>query len=258
MSRCLPCVGLVVFLGCFTFVIVPDFDNPAAPEKQPLATEGWPTVVIDPGHGGVDEGTEFFHLAEKDMTLDVALRLEHILRGFSLPTVLTRRDDHYVALPDRVAVANKVSNSIFVSIHFNQSSSPAAGGVETYYADQKLPPSQDWTWLGFFSRSDTPILDNGETLAGYIQASLVMRMDATNRGIKSKALYVVRHTRQPAALVEAGFLSNPLENQLLRDADYRQRLATSIAEGIMSYIRTTPSPAAPSKLASMGKIAPKP
>lgn len=255
----MPCVGLVVFLGCFTFVIVPDFENPAAPEKQSLVAEGTPTVVIDPGHGGVDEGTEFFHLTEKDMTLDVALRLEQILRGFNVPTVLTRRDDHYVALSERVTVANKVSNSVFVSIHFNQSSAPSATGVETYFADQKLPPSQDWTWIGFFSRSDTPALDNGETLAGFIQASLVMRMDATNRGIKSKALYVVRHTRQPAALVEAGFLSNPLENQLLRNADYRERLANSIAEGILTYLRTTRPNAVPSKLASTEKpAAPKP
>ncbi len=253
MRRCLPCVGLVVFLGCFSFVIVPDFGSQVARSRQPTSADGVPTVVIDPGHGGVDEGTEFFHLAEKDMTLDIALRLEKTLETLGVKTALTRRDDHYVPLSQRVAIANKIDNALFVSIHFNQSSSSAVSGAETFYADQKMPPGQEWTWFGFFRDANTPELDNGESLAGFIQASLVMRMDAVNRGIKSKALYVVRHTRAPAALVEAGFISNPLENQLLQEADYRQRLANSIADGIVNYIRTSRHPAGPAKLASIEK-----
>ena len=160
------------------------------------------------------------------------------MQRFNFPTVLTRRDDHYVALSERVAVANKISNAVFVSIHFNSSSVSGVGGVESFFADQKLPPSQGWTWVGLFNRAEDDSLDNGETLAGYIQASLVSHMEVANRGIKGRALYVVRHTRCPAVLVEAGFISNPIENQLLRDAQYRQRLANAIAEGIMSYEKT--------------------
>jgi N-acetylmuramoyl-L-alanine amidase len=231
-------VGLVVFLGCFTFVIAPEMERTPAREKILPASDTPMTVVIDPGHGGNDEGTKFYHLAEKDVTLDVAQRLERTLRSFKLSTVLTRRDDHYVALCDRVAVANKIENAIFVSIHFNSSSSAIYSGVETYYADQKLPPSQDWTWMGIFSRADEPQLDNGETLAGFVQASLVTKLNAANRGIRGRPLYVVRHTRAPAVLIEGGFVSNPLENQLLRNDEYKQRMADAIAEGIVNYEKT--------------------
>lgn len=254
MRRCLPCVGLVVLAGCFTFVVAPDFENPRDLPRATISPDALPTIVLDPGHGGADEGTKFFHLAEKDMTLDLALRLEKVLRSFNLPVVLTRRVDRYVPLAERVYIANKIDNSVFISLHFNQSSSGAVNGVETYFADEKLPPSQDWTWVGFFHHADNQGLDNGETLAGFIQASLVSRMDETNRGIKSKALYVVRHTRAPAALVEAGFISNPMENQLLQEQDYRDRLANSIAEGLMNYVRSTRRPAAPAKFASTEKI----
>jgi N-acetylmuramoyl-L-alanine amidase len=258
MRHCIPCVGLVVFLGCFTFIIVPDSDDPASQNRPAPASDALPAIVIDPGHGGTDEGTKYYGLAEKEVTLDVARKLERTLQNFGFQTTLTRRDDRYMSLAERVAIANKVENSVFVSIHFNQSTAGNVTGAETFYADQKLPPSQDWTWVGFFSRADTPSLDNGETLAGFIQASLVTRMDAVNRGINSQALYVVRHTRAPAALVEAGFISNSMENQLLRDDAYRQRLANSIAEGIMSYVRTTRQPGAPGKLASAQGIVPKP
>jgi N-acetylmuramoyl-L-alanine amidase len=249
-------VGLIVFLGCFSLVIVPDTENPPSP--KPLFSDGLPTIIIDPGHGGIDEGTQYYHLAEKDITLDTALRLEQTLQSFNFHTVLTRRDNNYVALADRVAVANKIENAVFVSIHFNQCSDAGVGGVETFFATEKLPPSEEWTWVGLFNHADTPKLDNGEALAGFIQASLVQRMDATNRGIKSKALYVVRHTRAPAALIEAGFISNALENQLLRDERYRQRIADSIGEGILNYVRTMRDTQSPSKLASVQKTVAKP
>lgn len=251
MRHCIPCVGLVVFLGCFTFIIAPDYEGQPRDKSVATSPGALPTIVIDPGHGGNDEGTKFFHLAEKDLTLDIATRLEKTLQRLGFSTVLTRHDDHYVALSERVATANKIGNSIFVSIHFNSSSSGMIGGVETYYADQKLPLFQDWTWVGWFSHADQPALDSGETLAGFIQASLVSRMEVANRGIKSRSLYVVRHTRAPAVLVEAGFISNPIENQLLRIDSYRERIANSIAEGVLSYERTQhPSAVPPQKLAS--------
>ena len=116
-----------------------------APLDRPeLAASGKPTVIIDPGHGGVDEGTKYFGLAEKDVTLDVAQRLERVLKSVRVETVLTRRDDVYVSLPDRAEIANLAagsnSNVIFVSIHFNQSAVESVDGIETYYADKKIPP----------------------------------------------------------------------------------------------------------------------
>jgi N-acetylmuramoyl-L-alanine amidase len=282
----MPCVGLIVFLGCFTFLVAPD-DNfvparpPAAAQQAPapasktaqsaqnaLATQtavpvpinhpllpgsGPPTVVIDPGHGGIDDGTKYFGLAEKDCTLDVAERLERILKSMRIETVLTRRDDVYVSLPDRAEIANMVAgtnnNVIFVSIHFNQSAVESVDGIETYYADKKIPPPADWTWVGFFDRPEDEELDRGENLAADIQTALVAHMMQTNRGIKSRSLFVTRHTRMPAVLVEGGFLSNKIENQMLRNDTYRERIAQGIAAGICTYLQTM-HPAVPFRMAA--------
>ncbi len=237
----MPCVGLIVLAGCFTFIVVPDDDRFMEPRLAAPANASLPTIVIDPGHGGNDDGAKGNGLVEKELTLDVAQRLQKILHTYNFPTVLTRQSDNYVALADRVAAGNKFEDSLFVSIHFNQSRVGAVAGVETFYADSKVPPEQEWTWLGFFDKPVVPPADNGETLAGFIQASLVMKMESSNRGMKTKMLYVVRHTRAPAVLVEGGFLSNPLEAQLLKNADYKDRLAAAVAEGIVNYQKTRPT-----------------
>lgn len=249
----MPCVGLIVFVGCFTFIIVPDTDKPSE-RKSTARQSALPVVVIDPGHGGNDEGARSHGVTEKAMTLDIALRVNRMLAAFNVPTVLTRGDDRYVALSERVAIANKIDNAIFVSIHFNQSADQSGNGVETFYADQKVPPGLDWTWIGFFSKPAPPQTDNGETLAGFIQTSLVSRLSEFNRGIKSRSLYVVRHTRCPAVLVEGGFLSNLMEAQLLTNTDYRDRMAAAIVEGILSYEKTQQRTEPPSKLASSANL----
>jgi len=243
----MPCVGLVVFMGCFTFLVAPDENFAPSPHSAAAAgnvipANGTPMVIIDPGHGGIDDGTKYFGLAEKDVTLDVAQRLERVLKALHVDTVLTRRDDLYVSLPERVEIANQLadtnSNIIFVSIHFNQSGAESVDGIETYYADRKIAPTTDWTWLGFFSHPEDEQLDRGENLAASIQNALTSRMLETNRGIKSRSLFVVRHTRMPAVLVEGGFLSNKIENQMLRNDGYRDRIAQGLAAGIVNYMQT--------------------
>jgi N-acetylmuramoyl-L-alanine amidase len=265
----LPCVGLIVFMGCFSFFVAPDDNfapppNPAAAsppagtdtaldEAPTMPGNGQPTVVIDPGHGGIDDGTKYFGLAEKDVTLAVGLRLNEILKGLGVATLMTRTDNVYVSLPARAELANKIADSnadsIFVSIHFNQSSVESVDGIETYYADRKMPLPSDWTWIGFFDHPDDQALDHGENLAADIQTALVSRMMETNRGIKSRSLFVTRHTRMPAVLVEGGFLSNKIENQSLRNPEYRERIAQGIAAGIVTYIRTM-HPAVPFRMAT--------
>lgn len=244
MDQRLPCVGVLVVLCFFIPIIAPDSEDMRDEAPMPVAG-ALPTVIIDPGHGGQDDGAHRSGLREKDLTLDVALRLEALLQRFQFPTVLTRRDDSYVSLQDRAAIANRFDPSLFVSIHFNETRSAGAAGPETFYADEKLPPEIAWTWLGFFKRPESPKLDNGETLAGFIQASLIMKFNAGNRGIKSKKLFVVRNVRSPAVLVEGGFISNPMEAQMLTNADYRDRLVSAIAEGVLSYQRTRPRLTAP-------------
>jgi N-acetylmuramoyl-L-alanine amidase len=252
MKNAMPCVGLVVLGGCLTFIVGPD-EGPSFDRQVEVALNPFPTVVLDPGHGGKDDGARGNGLVEKDLSLDVALRVEKILKPFNFPVVVTRRDDTFITLEDRAAIANRLENAIFVSIHFNHAPDRASTGVETFYASQKIPPEAAWTWVGFFNKPDAPAPDSGETLAGFIQTSLVMRTDAINRGIKGRELYVVRHTRCPAVLVEGGFINNPLEAQLISNSQYRERLARAIAEGIMSYQKTRPQTLAPpAKLAQAG------
>jgi N-acetylmuramoyl-L-alanine amidase len=230
--------------GCLTFLVAPDeqpyFENPAA-------HAGFPVVVIDPGHGGRDDGARGNGLVEKELTLDVAMRADKLLRQFGFQTVLTRTDDTYVGLAERAAIANRIDNSIFVSIHFNHAY--GGTGIETFYASDKVPPETAWTWVGFFNKPKPAPTDNGETLAGFIQASMIMRTEATNRGIRGRPLFVVRHTRSPAALVECGFISNPFEARLIANIEYRDTLAKAISEGVMSYTKSRPRLTPPPTLA---------
>ena len=252
MKNAMPCVGLVVLGGCLTFIVAPDEAPPTEASVQSVLNP-LPTVILDPGHGGKDDGASGNGLIEKSLSLDVALRIEQILKPYGFPVILTRRDDTFVPLEERAAIANKIQNGIFVSIHFNHAKDRVSTGVETFYAPAKVPPDDNWTWAGFFNKPDAPPLDNGETLAGFIQASLVLRLEAVNRGIKSRELYVVRHTRCPAVLVEGGFINNPLEAAMISNGEYRQRIASAVAEGIMSYQKTRPQPVAPpTKLAKEG------
>jgi N-acetylmuramoyl-L-alanine amidase len=249
MKNAMPCVGLVVLAGCLTFIVAPD-EGPTLENRLDAVLNPFPTVVLDPGHGGKDDGARANGLVEKNLSLDVALRVEKILKPFNFPVLVTRRDDTFISLEDRASMANKLENAIFVSIHFNHAPDHASTGVETFYASQKVLAEPEWTWIGFFNKPEPQPVDNGETLAGFIQTALVMRTEAVNRGIKGRELYVVRHTRCPAVLVEGGFINNPLEAQMISNDSYRERLARAIAEGIMSYQKTRPHPTPqPTKLA---------
>lgn len=250
MENAMPCVGLVVLAGCLTFVIAPD-EQPSVDNRISAALDpALPTVVIDPGHGGRDDGAKGNGLVEKEVTLDLALRVERLLKTFGFKTMLTRRDDTYLTLPERTAMGNQVENSYFLSLHFNNSKYSTATGVETYYATEKVAPEGAWTWVGYFGKPAASTgADNGETLAGYVQTALINRTESGNRGIKARELYVVRHTRAPAILIEAGFLSNPFDARLLAASEYRDRLAAAIVEGVIQFHKTQPRPKAPTQLA---------
>ena len=239
LRNAMPCVGLVVLGGCLTFIVAPDeqpfFDRPPEPRTA------FPIVVLDAGHGGRDDGAGGNGRGEKERTLAVAGRPARLLKQFGFETVMTRTADVFVPLPDRTALANRLEDAVFISIHFNHAS--RGTGIETFFASEKVQPENSWTWIGFFNQPPAVSLDNGETLAGFIQTSLVLRTEATNRGIHGRPLYVVRHTRCPAALVECGFLSDPFEARLIANADYRERISQAIAEGVMSYTKSRPRPA---------------
>lgn len=169
------------------------------------------TVVVDAGHGGKDSGAyRRFGGAEKIATLDVAKRLNQRLRESQLKTVMTRSSDVFIELDERVAIENRQKNSIFVSIHFNDSRRRAVSGFETYYNSS-------------VSRA----------LADRIQGKLLTMPHAVNRGVHFANFRVLRLAIYPAVLVECGFLSNRREGGEARDSEYRELLADRIAEAIV-------------------------
>lgn len=241
-TNALPCVGLVVLGGCLTFVVIPDdldsTEDQANSEKTAsgLRTGKLPLIVLDPGHGGKDDGAKGNGLVEKDLTLDLANRTARLLKSVGFPTVLTRTDNVFISLEDRARIGNDAGEqALFISLHFNSDNSSTSTGVETFYAREKITPLEPWSFAGFFTSPEKAPLDNGEHLAGAIHASLTTRTEARNRGIHARDFYVVRHVRCPSVLIEGGFISNAFEAQLLAGEGYRDRLAGGIAEGVMLY-----------------------
>ena len=167
-------------------------------------------VVIDAGHGGFDRGgIAGQRIAEKTMTLDVALRLQKILQDTGYRVVMTRESDVFVPLGTRVAIANSYPNGIFVCIHFNAARRSGASGIETY----------------FYNRDSL-------TLASAIHYYVAGGAPSSNRGVRRRGYFVLRRTRIPAVLVECGFLTNPTEGRYAQTTSYRQKLAEEIARGI--------------------------
>jgi N-acetylmuramoyl-L-alanine amidase len=174
---------------------------------------------------------------EKDLTLDVAHRVDRLLESEGIATVMTRLGDTYVSLAERAAFANRVSDCIFISIHFNEDNRPVSTGVETYYAAHQITPGSFMTsWLPFLWRalSESPNLES-QSLAGFIQEALVARTQALDRGTKAKQFFVIANVTSPAVLVEGGFLTNKEDNSRLTSEDYREQLAAAISDGILRY-----------------------
>jgi N-acetylmuramoyl-L-alanine amidase len=171
------------------------------------------TVILDPGHGAHDRGAAIGYVYEKHLALDTARRVEQLLRKEGLKVIMTRSRDVFIPLQERSATGNRSRNAIFVSLHYNYNRSGSGAGAETYY---------------HFSSS--------YTLAAYIQAYLVQRTRMTNRGVKSASFHVIRATtKNPAVLVECGFVSNPTERARMLTGEFRARIAEGIAQGIVAY-----------------------
>jgi N-acetylmuramoyl-L-alanine amidase len=189
--------------------------SPGAQSKsrEASAQGGRPStvVVIDAGHGGFDRGgIPSQRIAEKTMTLDVALRLRKKLLDAGYRVVMTRDSDVFVPLAQRAAIANSNYNAIFICIHFNSATRAEANGIETYY----------------FRR-------DAMALAANIHRNVIAGAPSENRGIRRRGYYVLRKTTSPAVLVECGFLTNPAEGQLALTSAYRDKLAEEITRGIL-------------------------
>jgi N-acetylmuramoyl-L-alanine amidase len=172
------------------------------------------TVVIDAGHGGHDGGGQWGRVYEKHLALDTAVRLEKHLKRMGYRTVMTRRGDYFLTLPQRSQIANRYRNAIFVSVHFNYTWKQNVSGLETFYFNSE-----------------------GQKLANHVQNRMIRYTRSVDRNEKFSRFYVIRNTKMPSILVEGGFVSNEAERNRMKSGRFREALARAIADGIQRYDR---------------------
>src|SRR6058998_1453614 len=234
--------GLLLMMASFVWIQFRQTErakSAAEPRESKAARPPSPfaVVVLDPGHGGQDSGAMCGGVLEKDLTLDVARRIDRLLDSEGIATLMTRLGDTYVSLADRAAFANRVRNCIFVSIHFNEDNKPVASGVETYYAAHQITAGSFLaSWLPFLWRplSDSPNAES-QNLARFVQEALVARTRAVDRGTQARQFFVIANVTSPAVLVEGGFLTNKEDISKIASEDYRDQIAAAVADGILHY-----------------------
>ncbi len=169
------------------------------------------TVVLDAGHGGHDRGAiGRTGVREKDVALDTAIRVRNKLRAAGFRVVMTRENDRFIPLGERVRIANRHRNGIFVSIHYNHATRQAAQGLETFYHHP-----------------------HSRRLATSVQRNITRIGRTPDRGVKQARFLVIRETEIPSILVEGGFLSNRAEESRIRGDEFREEMARLIAQGIV-------------------------
>ena len=216
-------------------------------------------IVIDPGHGGHDTGTIGpTGLMEKDLCLDVALRLGKIIEQ-RLPgadVIYTRSDDTFVPLEERTNIANQAKADLFISIHANSSRDSDARGIETYYLNLKgsaeameVAARENATAQEGVHDLETLVkkitqtekIDESKEFAQDIQDSLAKRIKnaktVKNRGVRKAPFVVLIGADMPSILTEISFLSNPADEKLLKQPEQRQRVAEGLFQGISSYLQ---------------------
>jgi N-acetylmuramoyl-L-alanine amidase len=215
-------------------------------------------IVIDPGHGGHDTGTIGPDgLLEKDLVLDVSKRLGKLLAArLGAQVAFTRRDDTFVPLETRTAIANQEEADLFVSVHANSSRDPDARGVETYYLNFTSSPEALEVAARENAASDKSIhelqdlvkkialkekIEESREFASDVQGALHSGLAVRNpgerdRGVKKAPFVVLIGANMPSILAEISFLSNPADERRLKTAEYRQRIAESLYRGISRYV----------------------
>lgn len=190
-----------------------------------------PLVVIDPGHGADDPGkVGVSGINEKDLNLEIALRLKEYLSEQGIDVVMTREEDVSLAeegaqsvkvsdLKKRVEIIEAAGADLAISIHQNSYTDSAVSGAQVFYYGDSV---------------------QGKLLAESLQQSLVNNLDPSNtRAAKSnESYYILKKTSIPTVIVECGFLSNPEEEELLADAEYQEKIVLAICEGIQDYLES--------------------
>src|SRR3954447_9466159 len=215
-------------------------------------------IVVDAGHGGHDTGTIGpTGFKEKDLVLDVSLRLGKLLENkLGAEVVYTRDDDTFVPLETRTAVANQNQADLFISVHANSSDDPGARGVETYYlnftssadalevaarenavSQKSIHELQDL--VKKIALKDK--IDESKEFASNVQSALYSGLNAKgggprNRGVKKAPFVVLIGANMPSILAEISFVSNPNDERKLQKADHRQKIAESLYRGVAKYV----------------------
>ncbi|MEO0093411.1 MAG: N-acetylmuramoyl-L-alanine amidase [candidate division WOR-3 bacterium] len=219
------------------------------------------TIVLDPGHGGKDPGAiGRGGLKEKTVNLGIALRLKNKLEALGLKVLLTRTDDCYVSLADRVRFARHSKADLFISIHCNAAvRDKRKRGLETYFLSdaktdwERAVAARENAAIEFEIADTNPIVNNdlslilsdlaqneflleSQELAALIQENTAYATGIPNRGVMQAGFYVLRVNFMPAVLVECGYISNPAEEKLLAKKEFWEKLAKGIATGIKKFI----------------------
>jgi N-acetylmuramoyl-L-alanine amidase len=217
-------------------------------------------IVIDAGHGGHDPGSSGRRgLLEKDLVLDVALRLERLVRKeLGADVVMTRSTDVFIPLEERTAVANARGADLFLSIHANSSRNPTARGVETYFLNFAQDPHAEAVAARENAISAATLkdlqnlvkaialnskIDESRDFAANVQDSMIQTLRGTtpglpNRGVRTAPFYVLIGANMPSILAEIAFVSNPDDERLLKTPDHRERIAQSLLEGVRGYLES--------------------
>ncbi|MGJ9385855.1 N-acetylmuramoyl-L-alanine amidase [Salipaludibacillus sp. CF4.18] len=174
------------------------------------------TIVVDPGHGAHDSGAAANGIKEKDVVLDIGLRLEKKLKSSGANVVMTRRTDVFLTLSERVQVAEKANADTFISVHANANNSEKANGIDTFH-------------YGKYSKTES------EELAKSIQKRLIYDTEATDRGTPVGNFHVIRESRMPSVLVETGFITNKAEAEKFKTSAYKESVAEAVYQGIIDF-----------------------
>jgi N-acetylmuramoyl-L-alanine amidase len=214
-------------------------------------------IVVDAGHGGHDTGTVGRKgLQEKDLVLDVALRLGKMLeQKLGAEVVYTREDDTFIPLETRTAIANKHEADLFISVHANSSRDPKARGVETYYLNftsnaealEVAARENAVSEKSVFELQDLvkkialkDKIEESREFASNVQSALYSGLSRKNsglrnRGVKKAPFVVLIGANMPSILAEISFVSNPGDEKKLKTPDYRQKIAESLYKGVEKY-----------------------
>ena len=204
-----------------------------------LGARGARTVVLDAGHGGKDPGAASRSgFQEKDLTLEIVLRVKAHLAAAGVRVVLTRDVDRFWELEDRPYLAARGGGDLFVSLHMNSALSRSVQGIETFVtAAENCPPTAESKLGGRYPAVPNNQFNHSNTVLGnQLQRAIVGITRAEDRGLKHARFVVLRNSAMPAALIECGFLSNAQEAQKLATPSYRETVALGIAQGILNYL----------------------